>query len=30
MTLEFKPINDIRCTLGEGPVYDHRRDALFW
>jgi sugar lactone lactonase YvrE len=30
MTLEFKPLNDIRCTLGEGPAYDDRRDALFW
>ena len=30
MTLEFTPLDDTRCTLGEGPVYDDRRDALFW
>lgn len=30
MTLEFKPLDDTRCTLGEGPVYDDRRDALWW
>jgi sugar lactone lactonase YvrE len=30
MTLEFKPLNDTRCTLGEGPVFDDRRDALWW
>jgi len=30
MTLEFKPLDDIRCMLGEAPVYDDRRDALFW
>jgi hypothetical protein len=27
---EFKPLDDIRCTLGEAPAYDDRRDALFW
>lgn len=30
MTLAFAPLNDIRCTLGEGPVYDERRDALWY
>lgn len=30
MTLEFKPLDDTRCMLGEGPVYDDRRDALWW
>ncbi|MCB1502136.1 MAG: SMP-30/gluconolactonase/LRE family protein [Bauldia sp.] len=30
MNLDFKPLNDLRCTLGEGPVYDDRRDALIW
>jgi sugar lactone lactonase YvrE len=30
MTLDFKPLNNIRCTLGEGPVYDDRRNALFY
>jgi sugar lactone lactonase YvrE len=30
MTLDFKPLNDTRCTLGEGPVFDDRRDALWW
>src|SRR5665213_2684551 len=27
--IEFKPLNDVRCELGEGPVYDDRADALF-
>ena len=27
--IEFKPLNDVRCELGEGPVYDERADALF-
>jgi len=27
--IEFKPLNDVRCELGEGPVYDDRRHALF-
>jgi sugar lactone lactonase YvrE len=30
MTLAFEALDDIRCMLGEGPVYDDRRDALFW
>ncbi len=30
MTLEFKPLNNTRCTLGEGPVFDDRRDALWY
>jgi sugar lactone lactonase YvrE len=30
MTLEFKPLDNTRCTLGEGPVFDDRRDALWW
>ena len=30
MTLAFNPLDDIRCTLGESPVYDDRRDCLFW
>jgi sugar lactone lactonase YvrE len=28
--LEFEPLNDVRCELGEGPVYDQRRDALWY
>lgn len=28
--IEFKPLNDIRCELGEGPLYDDRRNALFY
>jgi sugar lactone lactonase YvrE len=28
--LDFKPLNDTRCELGEGPVYDDRRDALWY
>ena len=27
--IDFKPLNDVRCALGEGPVYDDRRHALF-
>lgn len=27
--IEFKPLNDVRCELGEGPVYDDRTDGLF-
>jgi sugar lactone lactonase YvrE len=27
--MEFKPLNDVRCELGEGPVYDDRTNALF-
>ena len=30
MTMEFTPINDTRCALGESPVYDDRRDALWY
>lgn len=30
MTLDFTPLDDTRCTLGESPVYDDRRDVLFW
>ncbi|MCC6792827.1 MAG: SMP-30/gluconolactonase/LRE family protein [Thermomicrobiales bacterium] len=30
MTLDFKPLDNTRCTLGEGPAYDDRRDALWW
>jgi sugar lactone lactonase YvrE len=30
MTLEFKPLNNTRCTLGEGPVFDDRRDVLWY
>ncbi|WP_421723570.1 SMP-30/gluconolactonase/LRE family protein [Bauldia sp.] len=29
-TIEFTPINDVRCELGEGPVYDDRRNALWY
>jgi sugar lactone lactonase YvrE len=28
--LDFKPLNDVRCQLGEGPAYDHRTDALYF
>ncbi|MCR4283581.1 MAG: SMP-30/gluconolactonase/LRE family protein, partial [Bauldia sp.] len=28
--LAFSPINTVRCELGEGPVYDHRRNALWY
>ena len=27
--IEFKPLNDVRCDLGEAPVYDDRANALF-
>lgn len=27
--MDFEPLNDVRCELGEGPVYDDRRHALF-
>jgi sugar lactone lactonase YvrE len=26
----FSPINTVRCALGEGPVYDVRRNALWY
>jgi sugar lactone lactonase YvrE len=28
--MQFAPINDVRCELGEGPVYDRRRNALWY
>lgn len=28
--LDFKPLNDKRCELGEGPVYDDRRNVLWY
>jgi len=28
--LDFAPLNDIRCALGEGPAFDARRDALWY
>ena len=28
--LEFAPLGDVRCALGESPVYDARRDALWF
>ncbi len=30
MTMEFEPLNAVRCELGEGPVFDDRRNALFY
>lgn len=27
--INFKPLNDVRCELGEGPVYDDRNHALY-
>lgn len=27
---DFKPLNDISCELGEGPIYDAERDALWY
>lgn len=27
--IDFKPLNDVRCELGEGPVYDDRSHALY-
>ncbi len=29
VTLHFEPFTELRCQLGESPVYDDRRDALF-
>ena len=26
----MRPVNDIRCTLGEGPLWHPERNALFW
>jgi sugar lactone lactonase YvrE len=28
--IDFRPLNDIRCELGEGPVYDPVRNALWY
>ena len=28
--IDFKPLNEVRCELGEGPVYDAARDALLY
>jgi len=28
--LDFAPLGDVRCALGESPVYDARRDALWF
>ena len=30
MMLEFKALNDVVCELGESPVYDDRRQALWY
>ena len=30
MRLEFKALNDKQCTLGEGPAFDDRRNALWY
>jgi sugar lactone lactonase YvrE len=30
MVLEFKTLNDVVCDLGESPVYDDRRQALWY
>jgi sugar lactone lactonase YvrE len=30
MSLEFAPAADIRCRLGESPVYDERTDKLYF
>lgn len=30
MAVSFSPLNDVRCDLGEGPVYDRIRDALWY
>ena len=30
MTIDFKPLIDVRFQLGEGPVYDERRAALWF
>lgn len=27
---DFRPLNEVRCELGEGPAYDDRRDALWY
>jgi sugar lactone lactonase YvrE len=28
--IDFKALNDVRCELGEGPLYDDRDHALFY
>ena len=28
--LEFAPFGDVRCAVGESPLYDPRRDALWF
>jgi sugar lactone lactonase YvrE len=30
MQIDFQAINDVRCELGEGPVYDDRREAVWF
>lgn len=30
MIPDFKPLNDTRCQLGEGPAWDDRRNALWY
>jgi len=30
MDLEFVPLNDVACRLGEGPAFDERRNALWY
>jgi sugar lactone lactonase YvrE len=27
--IDFKPLNDVRCELGEGPAWDDRNNALY-
>jgi len=29
-TVEFEAISDLRCNLGEGPVWSDRDNALYW
>jgi sugar lactone lactonase YvrE len=29
-TIEFRPLNDVRCELGECPTFDARRNALWY
>lgn len=28
--IDFKPLNDVRCTVGEAPTWDERRNALWY
>src|SRR5262245_29852434 len=30
MPFDFKPVNDLHCALGESPVYDDRRQVLWY